>query len=254
MSSIGDEYASPEKELIARCDHKTTYFHFVLSGKGFFNGQKVGAGDAFVAWADEKHTILSDSEDPFHFVWIGISGFAHQKMLIPMGFDFDDKVFHFDYYDAVAEFTRKVVYTTPVNENATGYLTGETLRLLAHHSPSKIQPAENSGEAYVAVAKQVMSEKGYFISVDEIAKKLGLSRKHLSVLFRKHTKTSVRRYLLVHRMAIARGYLVDGRTPKEVGEMLGYNDYSAFYNAFKHIEGMTPTEYVEKRDGGKKKN
>ena len=64
------------------------------------------------------------------------------------------------------------------------------------------------------------------------------------MLFRRQTNGSVRNYILEHRKDQAISYLLEGYSPKNVGVLLGYSDYAAFFNFFKKNTGQTPTEYV----------
>ena len=58
----GEEYASPDEAIVSRLDWRTSWMHFICGGKGFFNGQPVQAGDAFVAWVNERIFRLSDGD------------------------------------------------------------------------------------------------------------------------------------------------------------------------------------------------
>lgn len=78
----GEEYASPDEAIVSRLDWRMSWMHFICGGKGFFNGQPVQAGDAFVAWVNERRTIVSDPDDPLHILWIGVSGINHPEMLV----------------------------------------------------------------------------------------------------------------------------------------------------------------------------
>lgn len=239
----GEEYASPDKAIVRLIDRRTTWMHFVCGGKGIFNGQTVQAGDAFVAWVNDHRTLISDPDDPLHFYWIGVSGINHPEMLVNLGFEKNDRVFRCPYLDAVRQLIGEIVYTTVSGLNPVGYQVGKLMLLLAHQSPAFESPIDME-EHYTAAAKQIMRDSQYQIPVEDVAKKLGISRKHLCVLFRRQTNGSVRNYILEHRKDQAKSYLLEGYSPKNVGVLLGYSDYAAFFNFFKKNTGQTPTEYV----------
>lgn len=239
----GEEYASPDKALISLRDCRTSYLHFVCGGKGIFNGQAVGEGDAFIAWVNECRTLISDPDDPLHFFWIGVSGINHADMLASLGFEKNDRVFPCRYLDAVRQFEQDILYTTVSGVNQVAYQLGKLMLLLANQSPAS-EVAVDQGEHYTADAKLILRESHYQIPVEDVAKKLGISRKHLCVLFRRQTNGSVRDYILAHRKDQAKSYLLEGYSPKDVATILGYNDYAAFFNFFRKITGMTPTEFV----------
>ena len=141
------------------------------------------------------------------------------------------------------QFVGEIVYTTVSGLNPVGYQVGKLMLLLAHQSPAFESPV-GMEEHYTAAAKQIMRDSQYQIPVEDVAKKLGISRKHLCVLFRRQTNGSVRDYILAHRKDQAKSYLLEGYSPKDVGMLLGYNDYAAFFSFFKKITGQTPTEFV----------
>ena len=132
----GEEYASPDKAIVRLIDRRTTWMHFVCGGKGIFNGQTVQAGDAFVAWVNDRRTLISDPDDPLHFYWIGVSGINHPEMLVNLGFEKNDRVFRCPYLDAVRQFVGEIVYTTVSGLNPVGYQVGKLMLLLAHQSPA----------------------------------------------------------------------------------------------------------------------
>ena len=82
------------------------------------------------------------------------------------------------------------------------------------------------------------------LSLNEVSKKLCISANYLSALIRKETGVTFHEHVLSAKMQIARTMLADPRIlVNEVAHAVGYNNYISFYNAFKRIEHMTPTEY-----------
>ncbi|MDD3335952.1 MAG: response regulator [Eubacteriales bacterium] len=82
------------------------------------------------------------------------------------------------------------------------------------------------------------------LRLDDAAEKLCVSANYLSALIRKETGTTFHDHVLEAKMNVARTMLADPRIlVEEVSRAVGYNNYVSFYNAFKRIEHMTPTEY-----------
>lgn len=252
LEYAGEEYAAPEKAIVNTVDSKTTYLHFAFGGRGWFNGQEVKAGDAFTAWMGDFRTILVDPDDPLRFYWLGVGGTDHMEMLERFGFARNDRVFSCGYLGDVRRILYEILYAPFSGVNETAYLTGKLLLMLAYQSPTPEAPVGVEEEQYVASAKRMMADSRYLMPVENVAKKLGISRQHLSLLFRRQEGCSIRAYVLEHRRDLAQGYLQNGYTPKEVGELLGYNDYSAFFSFFKDKVGQTPAEYAERCNAGKK--
>ena len=86
------------------------------------------------------------------------------------------------------------------------------------------------------------------IQLNDVADKLCVSANYLSALIRKETGVTFHEHLLEARMNVARSMLADPRIlVEEVARAVGYGNYISFYNAFKRIEHMTPTEYRNRK-------
>lgn len=82
------------------------------------------------------------------------------------------------------------------------------------------------------------------LGLNEVANKFYVSTTYLSALIRKETGVTFHEHVLKAKMEIARGMLSDPRIlVDEVASAIGYSNYVSFYNTFKRMEHMTPTEY-----------
>ena len=82
------------------------------------------------------------------------------------------------------------------------------------------------------------------LGLNEVADKFFVSSTYLSALIRRETGTTFHEHVLNAKMEIARGMLADPRIlVEEVASAIGYSNYVSFYNTFKRLEHMTPTEY-----------
>lgn len=82
------------------------------------------------------------------------------------------------------------------------------------------------------------------LQLSEVSEKLCVSANYLSALIRKETGITFHEHVLEAKMSVARTMLADPRIlVEEVARAVGYSNYISFYNAFKRVEHMTPTEY-----------
>ena len=82
------------------------------------------------------------------------------------------------------------------------------------------------------------------LRLEDVAQTLRVSASYLSALIRKETGVTFHQHVLEAKMAVARTMLADPRVlVEEVAHAVGYGSYISFYNAFKRLEHMTPTEY-----------
>ena len=86
------------------------------------------------------------------------------------------------------------------------------------------------------------------IQLNDVADKLCVSANYPSALIRKEAGVTFHGHMLEARMNVARSMLADPRIlVEEVARAVGYGNYISFYNAFKRIEHMTPTEYRNRK-------
>ena len=85
-------------------------------------------------------------------------------------------------------------------------------------------------------------------TVDELARRLGVSRAHLHRLTSEHDGTSPMRMVTRLRMAKAQELLILQNDPTRViAEAVGYQDEFAFAVAFKRYSGSTPGRFRKRR-------
>lgn len=85
------------------------------------------------------------------------------------------------------------------------------------------------------------------ISVDDVARRAGLTRSYFSVLFKKEVGMSVMEYIRHMRIEEAKNMLrLTNHTMLEISSFLAFNSQSHFVSAFKRVTGMTPGAYRKK--------
>ena len=78
------------------------------------------------------------------------------------------------------------------------------------------------------------------LSVDELASRVYLSRYHFMRLFRQATGSSVHSYVRQKRLLNASRLIREGMAAQDAASLSGYDDYSAFYRAFRESFGIAP--------------
>ena len=74
-------------------------------------------------------------------------------------------------------------------------------------------------------------------------KKMSVSRKHLTEIFKQQYDITPSEYLVQVRIAAARQMLQDGSSISDAAGMTGYENLSEFYDHFRRQTGMTPARY-----------
>lgn len=86
-------------------------------------------------------------------------------------------------------------------------------------------------------------------SVADMASAAGMSRTSFINQFRSVVGTPPAEYLTGWRMELSKTYLKDGRSIKEVAQMVGYSYQPGFTNAFKSRYGVSPTDWLKHSSG-----
>jgi transcriptional regulator GlxA family with amidase domain len=106
---------------------------------------------------------------------------------------------------------------------------------------------QHQDAAIKEVQEYIEKNYGEKISIDDLAVKVGLSRRNLERRFRKVTYNSVLEYVQRVRIEAAKQTLERNR--ENVNEAMykaGYNDIKAFRTTFKKLTGLSPLEYRNK--------
>ena len=113
------------------------------------------------------------------------------------------------------------------------------------------QPAETlppSADKKIPKLKTVLAFiRGHYqtaITLEDIARASGMSRKYLCSFFKEMTTKTPMEYLKLYRIERAARKLINtDMTVTEVALSCGFNDFSYFIKTFKQIKGMTPAKY-----------
>lgn len=121
----------------------------------------------------------------------------------------------------------------------------QTLRAyLAHASDGDEGWLKGFGDPRLAIAlSNIHGEPSQNWSLEELAKKAGMSRTSLAVRFREMMGVPPLAYLTQWRMYLARRELRAGASISAAAAAVGYASDSAFSNAFKRVMSVAPGQY-----------
>ena len=94
--------------------------------------------------------------------------------------------------------------------------------------------------------RQIHADITGFLSIADLARKVGMSRSGFFERFRKEVGKAPMEYAATWRMAVAKQLLLDGGlTNTEIALQVGYGSASAFGLAFMRHEGMSPGAFAK---------
>ena len=85
---------------------------------------------------------------------------------------------------------------------------------------------------------------GKKILIKDLASRLSLSESRLSHLFKQETGISIHKFLIKKRLMYAKNFIRSGEHINVVYALVGFNDNTSFFRAFKKEFNTTPKKYL----------
>lgn len=246
-------------------------FHYVISGKGYYTElgspgnnsalprteHEVNAGEGFLLEPHTKHIYYADQNDPWQYIWVVFRGMSAPRYLKACGLDKNNTLYQpKDYSGQTIQKIKK-----------------HLLNILNESSPSKpfvmgnfhlffSELAANSASPHTILADKETSLSVFYISqairfissqyaeiqsLDQIANACGISRSHLSRLFREHMHMSLQEHFIQFRLQKAAELLISTSLPVcEIAYKVGYQNELNLLRSFKKRYGTSPNTYRQK--------
>ncbi len=210
--------------------------HFIVSGYGkfFINGKEysLGAGEMFTIPPFVETYYEADSKEPWSYIWVGF-----ECDLLPVVLE--DRVA----CPSALHIFRDMKKCEEFENGRNLYLLSKIIELFA-----LLDDRHTTAAGYVEQAKSYI-ELQYMlgIGVEDIARHLGINRSYFSDIFRKETGLSPAKYLMRHRMTIARSLLQNSKmSVATTAHSVGYPDVFTFSKAFKKYCGISPQSFAQR--------
>ncbi len=238
------EHCSAEKrEITVACP--SVWIHYVIAGKGYYNGAPLGRGDAFIVYKNDVCRYAPDREEPWTYVWVRLEGRDDEGLLTKCAFPSVSGVFSFDYADELSRLAEALFSEAYALNTNQAYKEAAAKLVLSFHTTSEGEGGRRWDERWVTRAKDYIAanyHKG--IRVEEIARELHVDRKYLRNLFVKYTGSSTKAYLDAYRMSRAKELLSLGEASVGIVALsVGYADQLTFSKAFRRRFGICPMQY-----------
>lgn len=240
--------------------HRHSFFEVCLVGRGSGRfvvagqAQPIGRGDLFVARPGVEHQIVSTSRPAMELSWIAYQVHRDgEEQSEPLAALLD----HFATSSGLvapsgrcAGLWRALHAVAAGGELAgapeqIGWLTAALLIGIAQAvAPIALDPAppDRRHELLMQRALRYIDDNlGRPLSPGEVAAEVGLSQRHFTRLFRRHTGTTLARYITRARVDRARARLRNETVPiKQIAAELGFRDIHYFTRIFTRAAGMPP--------------
>ncbi len=240
---------------------RTSYLlHVVLRGKGTYQVGKqhytVSAGQVFLIYPADVTIYRADHDEPWHYGWVGFSGFASEDHLEQSGFSRQNHVISVSNPAGLEQCIRNMMEKHQISYVHELYRTAELLRFFALMMESQPQgpsaPRFYSRGSYAKVAKNYIDQRYMLrLRVSEIAESIGIDRSYLTKCFQEEYHISPQEYMIQKRALEAKRLLAETSQPiSKIAVALGYSDVLSFSKMFRQNTGQAPTAF--RRDGREK--
>ncbi len=237
--------------------------HYVMRGRGsyFCKGKafEVEENQIFLIRPNEECTYKADEDDPWEYYFVAFSGADAVDIVNHIDWT-DEYVFTPKNKKSIRSIMKSLFMIKRVDAIGRCLVLSSIYKLFAEllggnavltegeASPTGEELSVGEETLIFNNAKRYIEENlSSNISVDALAKHLGLHRTSLYRLFKKTVGISVTKYILNIRMDKAAYYLLNTRLSlSEISLMVGFSDYAHFFRTFKKTFGFGPTEYRNK--------
>lgn len=228
--------------------------HYVHSGRGVF---QVGStthhlekGQGFLICPEIVTYYQADLENPWVYTWIGFHGLKAEMYLQQAGLTSETPIFKYDKDEYIDQCFKDMVSTKALLKSREIRLTGLLYIFLSqlieiNRESSFADLYENRREEYVKKAIQFIGMNYYRkISVQEIARHLGLDRSYFCTIFKRALNMPPQEFLVNYRVNKACELMKNNSlTIGDISRSVGYDDPLLFSKMFTKIKGISPRKY-----------
>ena len=227
--------------------------HLILAGKGTFQtGGKtweLNPGDLFFVRPNQLNTYTADAQQPWEYCWVGFNGISAHRLASLLPFSDEQPVHHTqrpeEMYHAMENIYRARGLRVQDETAMVGYLYLFIAALMDETSERKPHNTNTSSQYVLNAIKYIQFNYSHDISIDDVAKSVGVSRSHLYRVFMSNVGKSPIDYLTEYRINEACKLLRTGSLSiAEVAISVGFFDQFYFSRVFKRAKGMPPSKYA----------
>ena len=232
------------------------HLHVVLKGKGVLSVEgkttAVHAGQMFITKPGEDAWYRASKSDPWLYCWMAYDGSKARQFTEATGFSdgvntMNCKINPMQFHTLV----KRTLDHASVNLSGELYRLGYLMEFLALAMESAQQTCttqkhlpEYNSSVYVEYAVKYFESDYTNITVNDVARLIGINRSYLTAIFKKKMGVSPQEYLMRCRMEHARAMLAESNLPvQDIAQRIGYENAMTFSRIFKIYYGLSPRNY-----------
>ena len=221
-----------------------TVIHFVLSGEGTINGQKVSENTVFISYKDTHMDYYPSRTNPWSYVYVRLLGRDIKKAFLDydlkqgitiLPFHKKKELFHIlSLYNSLCDYDNQQAARTIAN----------AVLLLFEKESTKSDTVSIQNQNAEKVKRFIDENYHKKITVSLIADEFFLSKDYIRNLFIKFYGVSPKSYIQNVRMERAKKLLSKTQTSIAlIANSVGYDDPLLFSKMFKKYYSVSPTKF-----------
>lgn len=235
---------NPEVTRFGPAVRDSWILHFILSGRGYFNGTPVSAGQGFIITPGLAEHYFPDEDAPWEYVWITSNDERISVLTDLLQADRQTGVFSFGHTDALRRTADFCI--THEGEHLSGFdLLEQVSRLFKHHQSAPGAQSKSNAEVYLdAAVRYIDLNLQTPVTVGELTDFLGITQAYLFKLFKARFGCSPKQYILERKMERAQTLLRQTDfSVTHIANSVGFSNSLAFSKCFKSKTGLSPQRY-----------
>lgn len=217
--------------------------HYVISGKGSFNGVSLEAGQGFLIRPQDYEYYFPDIHNPWKLLWITSHDENINEIFKTYGADEKTQIFDYGYINKADELTGYIK-----NNHSKVFTPSKILEIflnLYNHQTDKIQDREKMSDVYYNYALSFINSNIFKpISVNELTDILGVSQPYLYKVFINKCGNSPKQ--IIDKLKLQKAQKLLQSTSLSIADIacsVGYSDPLSFSKFFKKKVLLSPTEF-----------
>lgn len=217
--------------------------HYVLSGCGYFNGEKINAGKGFLITPNMQESYYPDKKDPWKFLWFIFDDPKAENFFNEYGADEKTHIFTFENLEILKETAQEVVRARDQRIDSTKLL--EIFLRIFNSQKKKSATNHSSVDTYFDFSiNYIHANLHTQITVNKLTELLGVSQPYLYSIFKEKTGVSPKQYIDELRIDKAKRLLNDtSLSITQIASSVGFPDVLSFSKFFSAREKQSPTNY-----------
>ena len=209
---------------------RVSVFEYVISGKGY------------IECCGKKY--YSDKNEPFSKIWINVRGRFPEAMLDVYSINDPIVIEKLDVYDVFRSISEQVGVINETNRDEVFSNVAVLLTTLIIKVGNRIRSKNlNCGLPY-QIKSIIDNSSNFDIGLEQIEKKLYLSKSYIIHLFSKEFGITPKQYIMQKRIGAAKVLLCGSRSElSDISEQLGFSSVQHFSSSFKKYTGKTPDAF-----------